>query len=67
MTCNVGKKDQIIRIIVGLVILIPHYVYYIVTGYYCVWANLGYIPLLTGLFKFCPLYIPFRINTAKKK
>ncbi len=65
MKCNVGKKDRVIRIIVGLAILVPHYVYYAVVGHYCVWANLGYIPLLTGLFKFCPFYIPFKRNTTK--
>jgi hypothetical protein len=66
MKCNVGKKDRWIRIIIGLLILVPHYVYYAVTGYYWVWANIGYIPLLTGIFRFCPLYIPFKINTDKK-
>jgi hypothetical protein len=66
MKCNVGKKDRIIRIIIGLAILIPHYVYYAVKGYYCVWANIGYIPLLTGIFGFCALYPIFKINTAKK-
>ena len=67
MKCNVGKKDRIIRIVVGLVILISHYVYYAITGYYCVWANLGYVPLLTGLFKFCPVYVPLKINTSKER
>lgn len=67
MKCNVGKKDRWIRIIIGLAILVPHYVYYAVTGYYCVWANIGYIPLLTGLFGICIIYIPFKINTAKEK
>ena len=67
MKCNVGKTDRIIRVVVGLVILIVHYVYYAITGYYCVWANLAYIPLLTGLFRICPLYIPFKINTDKSK
>ena len=67
MKCNVGKTDRVIRIVVGLVILIVHYVYYAITGYYCVWANLAYIPLLTGLFRICPLYIPFKINTDKSK
>ena len=66
MKCNVGKKDRMFRIILGLVILTVHYVYYAITGYYCVWANIGYIPLLTGLFKFCPLYPIFKINTARK-
>lgn len=67
MKCNVGSKDRLFRIVIGVVILAIHYIYYAITGYYCVWANIGYIPLVTGLFKFCPLYIPFGINTAKKK
>jgi len=67
MKCNVGKTDRWLRIVIGLVILIPHYTYYAVTGYYCVWANIGYIPLLTGIFRFCPLYPLFKINTAGKK
>ncbi len=66
MKCNVGKKDRMIRIIIGLVILITHYVYYAITGYYCVWANLGYIPLLTGIFKFCPAYLFTKKSTVKK-
>ncbi|MBC8402664.1 MAG: DUF2892 domain-containing protein [Candidatus Marinimicrobia bacterium] len=65
MKCNVGKTDRIIRIGLGLVILVTHYIYYVVTGYYCVWANIGWIPLLTGFFRWCPTYIPFKINTAK--
>lgn len=66
MQCNIGKKDRLIRIIIGLLILIPHYIYYAVTDYYCVWANLGYLPLITGLFRWCPVYIPFKINTSKE-
>jgi Inner membrane protein YgaP-like, transmembrane domain len=64
MNINVGSKDRLMRIIVGLAILIPHYVYYLVTGYYCPWANIGYIPLLTGLFKFSPKYPIFNLNTV---
>jgi len=65
MKCNIGKTDRMIRIIVGIVILAIHYIYYAVTGYYCVWANLGYIPLLTGLFRWCPIYLPFKMDTSK--
>jgi hypothetical protein len=67
MKSNVGNKDRLFRIVIGVVILAIHYIYYAFTGYYCVWANIGYIPLLTGLVKFCPLYVPFKINTARKK
>jgi hypothetical protein len=32
MKCNVGKRDRVIRIIIGLAILISHYVYKINTA-----------------------------------
>ena len=66
MKKNVGKTDRTLRISIALVILVAHYIYYAVSGYYCVWANLAFIPLLTGLFRFCPAYLPFKINTSKK-
>lgn len=66
MKCNMGKKDRKLRIIFGALILVVHYIYYFVTGYYCVWANLAFIPLITGLIGFCPAYWPFKINTDKK-
>jgi len=67
MKLNIGMVDRRIRIAAGLIILIPHYIYYFTTGYYCVWANLGFFPLLTGFIKFCPLYLPFGFNTRKKQ
>jgi hypothetical protein len=60
MKKNVGSTDRIIRIIIGLAIG--------AVGYYYQswWGLLGLIPLLTGLINFCPLYVPFNINTGKK-
>jgi hypothetical protein len=65
MKCNVGKTDRLIRIIVGSLIVAIGYAYWAIAGYYCVWANLGFIPLLTGLFRYCPLYVPLKIDTGK--
>lgn len=61
MTCNVGMTDRIIRIVIGLVI--------VVLGVYfnSWWGLIGIIPLATGLFKWCPLYVPFKISTICKK
>lgn len=68
MKCNVGKTDRIIRIVAGLVIAGSNYVnYYLFNNPYCVWANLGWILVLTGAFSFCPLYTLFKISTADKK
>lgn len=61
MTCNVGKTDKIIRVIAALVIA--------VLGFYFKswWGLLAIIPLLTAVIGFCPLYVPFKISTIKKK
>ena len=61
MTCNIGKTDKIIRVIVGVVIAI--------LGFYFKswWGLLAIIPLLTAFIGFCPLYVPFQISTNKKK
>ena len=58
MKCNVGGTDRIIRIILGIVIILA--------GLYfnSWWGAVGLVPLLTGLFKFCPAYIPFGFSTC---
>ncbi len=60
MTCNVGKTDKIIRIILGIVILL------IGLFYHSWWGLIGLIPLLTGFISFCPLYSICKISTAKE-
>ena len=59
MKCNIGKTDRLIRIIVGLVIIALGYIY---SSW---WGLIGLIPLLTGLFRWCPLYIPLKKDTSK--
>ncbi len=61
MKCNVGATDRLVRIIAGLVILLLGLVY---KNW---WGLVGLIPLLTGIFRFCPLYVPFKISTEIKK
>jgi hypothetical protein len=61
MTCNVGKTDKIIRVIAAVAIA--------VLGFYFKswWGLLAVIPLLTAVFGYCPLYVPLKISTVKKK
>lgn len=61
MKCNVGSVDRLLRIIVGLAVAI------IGVLFDSWWGLVGLIPLATGLFKFCPFYIPFKISTAGKE
>lgn len=59
MECNVGKKDKIIRLIAGAIILILGLVFK------SWWGLLGLILVLTAIFGRCGLYLPFGINTTK--
>jgi hypothetical protein len=60
MKCNVGSVDRLLRIIIGLVIAILGVVFD------SWWGLVGLVPIATGLFRFCPLYVPFKISTDKK-
>lgn len=61
MKCNVGATDRLVRIIVGVIVLL--------LGFYFKtwWGLLGLIFIVTGLLRFCPLYVPFKISTILKK
>lgn len=51
MPANVGSLDRILRVLVGLALIACVFV-----GPQTVWGWLGLVPLLTGLFRFCPAY-----------
>ncbi|EMT45485.1 MULTISPECIES: DUF2892 domain-containing protein [Anoxybacillus] len=62
MKANVGSVDRIIRLILGVALL----------GLFFLEGNIKYVGILgivliiTAFVRFCPLYVPFRINTTKK-
>ncbi len=58
---NVGGIDKILRIVVGLALISLVFV-----GPMTAWGWVGLIPLLTGLFNFCPLYPLIGLSTCKK-
>jgi len=60
MKRNVGSVDRLVRIVLGLIIAIVGVVFD------SWWGLIGIIPLATGLFNFCPLYLPFKISTVQK-
>ncbi|HSP86354.1 MAG TPA: DUF2892 domain-containing protein [Psychrobacter sp.] len=60
MKMNVGSTERLLRIIAGVVI-IGLGMYY---GSW--WGVIGLVPLLTGLFRFCPLYSMLGMNTCKR-
>ena len=60
MKANVGTIDRLVRIVAGLALF--------GAGYYFKswWGLIGIVPLLTGIFRFCPAYLPFGLSTSRR-
>ena len=56
---NVGGIDRALRIIAGLALIAMT-----VMNVIPVWGYVGVIPVVTGLFRWCPAYILFGIRTS---
>jgi len=67
MKTNVGPIDKAIRLFIALVLVVMFYSKVVTGTLGIVILVLAGIFLLTGLIRFCPLYLPFGINTWKKK
>ena len=61
MKRNVGAVDRAVRVIAGLAILA---VLIYAEGPLRWLGLIGLVPLLTGLFGYCPLYAPFGFTTC---
>ena len=67
MKTNMGIIDRAIRIVIAL-IFVGLYFTNVVTGTFgIVLLVLAGVFILTSLVSFCPLYLPFGINTGKKR
>lgn len=59
MKANVGTIDRTLRIIAGLALIGMT-----LAGVIGVWGWIGVVPLVTGIFKFCPAYTLLGMNTC---
>lgn len=62
MLHNVGTVDRVIRIVAGLALIAAS-----LLGYIGLWGWIGVVVLATGLFRFCPAYLPFGLNSCGAK
>jgi hypothetical protein len=61
MKANVGGIDRTLRIVVGLVLLAA----VVLLEGNARWLGLiGFVPLLTGIFGYCPAYVPFGFSSC---
>lgn len=60
MKKNIGSIDRLLRINAGLLVAILGVIFD------SWWGLIGLIPFTTGLYSWCPLYVPFKLSTIKK-
>lgn len=67
MKKNMGSIDKTIRFIAAIVIAILYFTNVISGTAAIVLGIVALAFLLTSFMNFCPMYLPFNINTCKKK
>ena len=66
MKKNMGKTDRIIRLVVAAIFAVLYFTGIVSGTLGTVMIVLAIIFTLTTILNFCPLYIPFKINTTGK-
>ena len=61
MIPNVGSVDRTLRLVAGIGLAIGGIIF---ESY---WGLIGVALLATAVFRYCPLYVPFKISTYKKE
>ncbi len=63
MKTNMGSLDRIVRLLIALGL----FLLFLLDGNVKYLGFIGFIPLITALVKWCPLYSLFGINTCPVK
>ncbi|MGL2986153.1 YgaP family membrane protein [Flavobacterium sp. RSSA_27] len=67
MKKNMGVTDKRIRVFIAVLIFSLYYFNIIEGTLGMIGLGLALVFVLTSFISFCPLYLPFRISTIKKK
>ncbi|KAF0110979.1 MAG: hypothetical protein FD147_1285 [Chloroflexi bacterium] len=65
MKMNESNVDRIIRVIIGAALLVLGWGEFVGGTLGLVFKILGFLPLLTGLVGFCPVYALFKTRTNR--
>jgi Protein of unknown function (DUF2892) len=67
MKKNMGSTDRVVRLIIAVAVILLYSTHIISEPWGIGLMVLAAIFLLTSFFSLCPLYLPFGINTHKRK
>lgn len=65
MKTNESNIDRYIRVLLGIALLVLGWTGIVGGTLGLIFKIVGFVPLLTGLVGFCPLYALFKIRTNK--
>jgi hypothetical protein len=63
---NEAGWDRIVRIVLGVALLYLGWAGVVTGGWGTFLKVIGFVPLLTGLIGFCPIYAIFKVRTIKQ-
>ena len=58
MKCNIGRTEQIVRIVIGVVIILFG------LNFKNWWGLIGLVPIITGVIRYCPISDVLGISTC---
>ena len=64
---NMGTSDRIIRLTFAVIVAVLYFTEIISGTVAVVLGILAVVFLVTSIFSFCPLYLPFKLSTRKKR
>jgi hypothetical protein len=67
MKKNMGSVDKLLRVLIAVVIAVLYFADQITGTAAIIFGILAVIFLLTSAIGFCPLYLPLKLSTIKKK
>jgi len=67
MKKNMGLIDKVIRILIAVVVIVLYFTHVISGLLGIILLILAGVFILTSFLGFCPLYLPFGLNTGKKE
>lgn len=67
MTKNMGSYDRLIRVMLAGLVMLLYFTNSISGITAIILLAFAIIFILTSLLSFCPLYLPFGLNTIRKK
>ena len=66
MKPNMGSLDRIIRVVLAIIFAVLYFSGTVTGTLGIILLVLGAVFLLTSLFSFCPLYLPFKFSTRSE-